>query len=352
MIAMRANGWTRLFSLSALACVTGAAASSAAPAAPDFSGFWGRGTFDFEAKNSGPGPIRNLNRLPSGSSDPTRPVGDYNNTILNPEASAIVKLRAEKALTGVTFPDPSTRCRPYNPPFIFAMQLGMMFLQNTDEITILYNQDDQVRHARLNGKHPDHLTLSWKGDSLAHYEGDTLVIDTVGIRADAQSVVDRYGTPLGEGAHVVERYRLIDAAAAKKAQNEYEKEGGRLGGAMTADENYPKGLLLELMIENPAYFKQPLPVVVTYRRTILPWQEQVCAENANNQYAIAASPPIPTAEKPDFCGVQNDGDSVRHFQLCPRDVFRRGDSRSGNADGRDDSEFCSGQHHRLAETAR
>jgi hypothetical protein len=285
-------------SVSALFCILATPAS--AVTIPDFSGFWGRGTFDFEAANSGPAPIRNLIRLPSGSSDPTRPAGDYNNPILKPTASAIVKMRAEKAMNGVTFPDPSTRCAPYNPPFVFAMQLGMQFLQKRDEITILYNQDDQVRHVRLNGKHPEHVTPSWKGDSIAHYEGDTLVIDTVGIKADAQSVVDRYGTPLGEGAHVIERYRLIDAAAAKKAQTDYEKEGGRLGGAMTPDENYPKGLLLEATIENPSYFKQPLPVVVHYRRTILPWQEQVCAENANNQYAIATSPPIPTATKPDF----------------------------------------------------
>jgi hypothetical protein len=48
------------------------------------------------------------------------------------------------------------------------------------------------------------------------------------------------------------------------------------------------------------YFKQPLSALVTYRRTVLPWQEQICAENADNQYAVAASPPIPKAEKPDF----------------------------------------------------
>jgi hypothetical protein len=144
------------------------------------------------------------------------------------------------------------------------------------------------------------VTPTWKGDSVAHYEGDTLVIDTVGIKADSQSVVDRYGTPLGEGAHVVERYRLIDAAAAKQAQEQHEKEGGRLGGAMPPDEAYAKGLELQLTIENPVYFKQPLPVRVTYRRTVLPWQEQVCAENADNQYAVAASPPIPKADKPEF----------------------------------------------------
>ena len=184
--------------------------ASAADNVPDFSGFWGRNTFDFEAISSAPGPIRNLKRLPSGSSDPTRPVGDYNNPILKPEAAAIVKQRSERAMTGATFPDPSTRCAPYNPPFVSAMQLGMQFLQTKDTITILYNQDDQVRYIRLNGKHPDRVTPTWKGDSVAHYEDDTLVIDTVGIKADSQSVVDRYGTPLGKGAHVVERYRLVD----------------------------------------------------------------------------------------------------------------------------------------------
>ena len=272
----------------------------AADDVPDFSGFWGRSTFDFEAIPSAPEPIRNLLRLPSGSSDPTRPVGDYNNPILKPEAAAIVKQRSEKAANGVTFPDPSTRCAPYNPPFVAAMQLGMQFLQTKDAITILYNQDDQVRYVRLNAKHPDRVTPSWKGDSIAHYEGDTLVIDTVGIKSDSQSVVDRYGTPLGAGAHVVERYRLVDAALAKQAQAQHEKEAGRLGGAMIPDETFAKGLELQLTIENPVYFKQPLPVRVTYRRTVLPWQEQVCAENADNQYAIAASPPIPKASTPDF----------------------------------------------------
>ena len=86
-------------------------------------------------------------------------------------------------------------------------------------------------------------------------------------------------TPLGANAHVVERYRPIDAAAAKQAQERHEKEAGRLGGALLPDEAYAKGLELDLTIENPVYFKEPLHVRVTYRRTVLPWLEQVCAEN-------------------------------------------------------------------------
>ncbi len=290
----------RLIAGSIAAALLGLPAWSAEKTAPDFSGLWGRNTFDFEALPSGPGPITNLVRLPSGSSDPTRPAGDYNNPILKPEAASIVKQRTEGAVAGHGFPDPSTRCAPYNPPFVAAMQLGLQFLQKKDEITILYNQDDQVRHIRLSGKHPGRVTPSWKGDSIAHYEGDTLVIDTIGIKSDAQAVVDRYGTPLGEGAHVVERYRLIDAKDAKQREAEHEKEAGRLGGGMPIDENYAKGLELQLTIENPVYFKQPLPVRVTYHRASIAWQEQICAENADNQYAVAASPPIPKADRPDF----------------------------------------------------
>jgi hypothetical protein len=54
---------------------------------------------------------------------------------------------------------------------------------------------------------------SWYGDSVGHYEGDTLVIDTVGIKIGPFSMVDWYGTPHAEALHVVERYRLLEQAA-------------------------------------------------------------------------------------------------------------------------------------------
>ena len=59
---------------------------------------------------------------------------------------------------------------------------------------------------------------SWQGHSVGWYEGDTLVIDTVGIKAAPPSTVDLFGTPHGEALHVVERYRLIDGEAAAEAQ--------------------------------------------------------------------------------------------------------------------------------------
>jgi hypothetical protein len=63
-------------------------------------------------------------------------------------------------------------------PFVFY-NLGMEMLQQPNSITILYVYDHEVRHAGLNQAHPAHPTPSWFGDSVGHYEGDTLVIDTL-----------------------------------------------------------------------------------------------------------------------------------------------------------------------------
>src|SRR5260221_13072791 len=93
----------------------------------------------------------------------------------------------------------------------------MQVLQRKDEVVLLYVNDHKVRYVRLTAPHPEHLTPRWQGDSVGHYEGDTLVVDTVGIKTGPFSSVDRYGTPFSERMHVVERYRLIDGEAAAAA---------------------------------------------------------------------------------------------------------------------------------------
>src|SRR3954463_12877179 len=102
-------------------------------AVPDFSGPWGRNSFDQEASQSGPGPLVNLKRVANGASDPDQLVGDYNNPILKPEAAEKVRQYGEISKKGLDFPDPSNRCAPYSPPFTFAMQLGLQMLQSKGE---------------------------------------------------------------------------------------------------------------------------------------------------------------------------------------------------------------------------
>src|ERR1700676_3585395 len=76
----------------------------------------------------------------------------------------------------------------------------------------------------MNEPHPAHVTRSWYGDSVGHYEGGTLIIDTVRIKVGPFAMVDWYGTPHTEALHVVERYRLLDYAAAKEGFERDAKE--------------------------------------------------------------------------------------------------------------------------------
>ena len=269
---------------------------------PDFSGMWGRNAFDLEAPQAGPAPVVNIKRLPNGTGDPQALVGDYNNPILKPEAAQIVKQQGQVSLSGDAFPDPSNQCAPYPPPYTLAMQLGVQLLQAKNEVTLIYPQDDQIRRVRLNAAHPAHVTPSWKGDSVGHYEGDTLVVDTVGIKTGPLAMVDRYGTPHSEALHVVERYRLIDGEAAREAAARHEKLLGRLGGppgAMLTDPNYGKGLQVQVTVEDPTVFTTPWSATVTYQRSRLEWTEQVCAENFR-EYYHGKDTTIPQAAKPDF----------------------------------------------------
>ena len=279
-----------------------AGSAGAADAVPDFAGMWGRNAFNFEPIPGGPQPVVNIKRLPSGINDPNALVGDHKNPILKPEAAEIVRKRGEISLSGDAFPDPSNHCAPYAPPFTFSMQLGLQLLQTKDHITLLYNQDDQVRRVRLNGRHPAKVVPSAMGDSIGHYEGDTLIVDTVGVKTGPLAMMDRYGTPRSEAMHLVERYRLIDYDAATQAADKHQKEDGPagLGGNVSVDRNYKgKGLLLTFTIEDPKYLTQPLTAKVTYRRITGPWTEQICAENPFEYYSGHYTA-VPTAERPDF----------------------------------------------------
>src|SRR6266700_4874328 len=192
---------------------------------------WGKNAFNFEPMPSGPQPLRNLSRRPDGTANAAQLTGDYHNPILTPEGAAVVKQKGELAIAGKGFPNAQDQCRPMPPPFALVMQLGFVMLQAKDgNITILYDQGANVRRINMNAAHPAKLVPSPMGDSVGHWEGETLVIDTVGVKVDRFTSIDRFGTPQSDAMHVVERYRLIDAASANAAIDTYEKREGTVGG--------------------------------------------------------------------------------------------------------------------------
>ena len=286
-----------------LLAATGISDAQSAPGAlaPDFSGLWSRAVFGLEFPDSGPGPVRNINRKRDGTADQRRALGDTSNPVLKPAAAAALKEKAEVMAKGADYPTPSNQCWPMVAPYVFRVQ-GMQMVQGKNEVLILYMQDHQFRRVRLNAQHPARVTPSWYGDSVGHYEGDALVIDTVGVKTGPFPNLDMYGTPFSEALHVTERYRLIDYAAARRAQDRALKEYGPPATEQGAivDRSYKgKGLQVQFTVDDKTYFNMPWSGTATYLRARDEWVENVCAENTHEYYA-GLDTKVPKAEKPDF----------------------------------------------------
>jgi hypothetical protein len=276
---------------------------------PDFSGIWTHPYWPgFEPPSSGPGPVTNRSRVRGGPqrgvSDPRQFVGDYTNPILKPQAAEVVKKHGEMELNGVGSPTPTNQCWPTPVPYILQ-GIVLRMLQQPEKITILYGSG-QFRQVRKNQPHPARVMPSVYGDSVGRYEGDTLVIDTVGVRTDRPfAMVDMYGTPYTEALHVVERYRLLDYEAAREGLERAAKENFRLPpdsipSAADSDPNYRgKHLQLQFTVEDEGVFTMPWSATMTYGRPPTGDRrgaQYVCAENPKSPSHAA----VPTADKPDF----------------------------------------------------
>jgi hypothetical protein len=288
--------------------VTVAAPATGQPAAsiPDVSGSWNHAALNgLELPLSGPGPVRNRSRMRTGPQagvgDRAQLVGDYTNPILRPWAAEVVRKFGEMSLAGKGYPTPRNQCWPEQVPFAFA-NYGMQVIQQPDKVSILYPFDHQFRQVRLNQPHPAHVTPSWYGDSVGHYEGDTLVVDTVGIKIGPFSMIDWYGTPFTEALHLVERYRLLDynstmEAIERDAKEHFQTANPDNGPAV--DRNYKgMGLQIQVTVEDEGAFTTPWSATVTFRRALDEGQELVCADNT--QWYPGTHSAVPTAYRLDF----------------------------------------------------
>jgi hypothetical protein len=269
-------------------------------AIPDFSGIWRHGSLPwFVPPAAGPGPVTNrTRRQDNGVSDYGLLVGDYTNPILQPWAADVVKRKGEISLAGADYPSPANQCWPEPVPFLFK-HMAMQMLQRPEEIVMLFSEDHEVRRVRMNQPHPAPVTPSWHGDAVGRYEGEALVIDTVGIKPDRPfAMIDLFGTPYTEKLHVVERYRLADLDAVRGALQRGAKENWRPGGP--ANPNYKdKYLSVDFTIEDPGAFTTPWTASMVYLRDHLEWPEIACAENTFG-FHHGQDADIPHAARPDF----------------------------------------------------
>lgn len=253
-----------------LAAVAVLPVAAAAQPHPDISGVWTRGGAGqtlFQAPPSGPGPV--LQQPGREGEFPTHRLGDYNAPILQPWAAAIVRQHTELDQTGKSNYSAQETCWPMGVPYILQLNFHTMIVDDGKQVVFMYERHMQPRIARLNATHPAAVKPSWFGDSVAHWDGDTLVVDTVGL--DKRSWVDVFGTPHTDKLHVVERYRR------------------------TA----PDGLNVTINVDDPGAFTTPWSAVITYRKDRDPYLEVICQEN-NIDAATGKTYPMPVAARADF----------------------------------------------------
>lgn len=108
------------------------------------------------------------------------------------------------------FADPEANCLPAGVPRITGIPYPQRFMQTPGLIAILY--EGNVHTYRLihtdRSTHPKDLNPTWMGDSIGHWEGDTLVVDTVGF--NDRTWLDTAGHVHTDALHVVERYTRTD----------------------------------------------------------------------------------------------------------------------------------------------
>lgn len=171
--------------------------------------------------------------------------GDFRSPILRPWAAALIKAQGDSDADGKPFYRP---CGPQGPLVTWARPGTVQILQTPNRVILLYKQYNS-RIIYMNGKHPANVRPSVYGHSIGRWEGDTLVVDTIGL--DGKAPLDRFGTPGTERTHIVERINLV--------------RGGRV-------------LEVEFQVDDPLVFTQSWSSTLTYARAEKMEEEDVCQE--------------------------------------------------------------------------
>src|SRR5579863_9686822 len=101
------------------------------------------------------------------------------------------------------------KCSPPGVPYIYIQIFPMQIIQTPREVIEFFEYDHTVRYIYTDGRpHPADLKPSYNGHSIGHWEGDTLVVDTVGL--NGKNWLDRVGHPESSEMHIVERIRRAD----------------------------------------------------------------------------------------------------------------------------------------------
>jgi hypothetical protein len=259
----------------AIAAPTAEVAAQTIAAPPDFSAnksAWMSFSNEFIPPASGPKPTTWDPKHPfvqnNSGQQPTFRIADLSNPNLKPWAKERMKKANDEVLAGKIALTARSSCRPGGVPgFMLYVQNPIFFVHTPKRDMMVFTGDQQVRRVYLNQPHSAKPKPSWYGESVGHYDGDTMVVDTIAV--DQRTWVDNYRTPHTEKLHVVERWKLIDDG---------------------------KILEVNIRVDDPDTFYEPWSASQRYGRVQPEFTEQYCAEGHQH----AAEYNMPVASKPDF----------------------------------------------------
>jgi hypothetical protein len=170
---------------------------------PDWSGIW---ESDFAAlKAADP---------PNGGSPKGKGSGIIE--VIRPPFAAEREAAYQKLLAGP--PQPFTDCKGISFPNLMYNPGWIDVLVTPEEVAITHTHHE-TRHVYINRSHPakDELWPTRMGHSIGHWEGDTLIVDTVAVRGDLW-LIERYPsgetrwtvTSLSDQAHFIERIHMVN----------------------------------------------------------------------------------------------------------------------------------------------
>jgi len=174
---------------SARAVAAEAAPQAAATAIPDWNGIWvHEGGLMYDPT---------VDKYGKPEDPPFKP--EYRKMF---EAGLAARARGEQVL------DPTSKCLPPGMPRMMIMVFPMEIFQTPGQVTIFGEWSSQVRRIYTDGRgHAVNRDPTFNGDSIGHWEGDTLVVDTVNIRPDTS--VDSSPIQHSDQLRITERIRKI-----------------------------------------------------------------------------------------------------------------------------------------------
>ena len=233
-----------LLVLSALTCLgvampsLSATPSATAPMPDNLSGNWVR---DFKRGNFG---------IESGDPDKPIALNDGQTIPLRPEFEKLYRSRLRMNQTERPFAGTTSRCLPPGTPYnMMGPPYPIRIVQQPHFIAILLEEGWTFRAIYMDEQHPEQLIPSFMGHSVGHWDGKTLVIETVGMRDDTS--LNGSGLPHSSKMQVIERLHRTD----------------------------PDTLIDRVEINDPVDYVKPFTFESIYTRSAQKQMEYICEKN-------------------------------------------------------------------------